>query len=135
NPLFTIIEHKKTAEFVNSLASRHSDAKVGLPVWECLGHDNVCMIGYNAVSPLVDAVLKDVKGIDGNQVYEAVRAAAMSTEKHSPNYDKNGMEEYIQLGFVPAELNCAVSKTTEQNYYDWCIAMLANKLGHTEDAQ
>ena len=135
NPLFTIIDQKKTAEFVNSLASRHSDAKVGLPVWECLGHDNVCMIGYNAVSPLVDAVLKDVEGIDANQVYAAVRAAAMSTEKHSPNYDKNGMEEYIRLGFVPAELNCAVSKTTEQNYYDWCIAMLAKKLGHTDDVQ
>ncbi|SMO64261.1 alpha-1,2-mannosidase, putative [Saccharicrinis carchari] len=135
NPLFTMIDQEKTAEFVNSLASRHSDAKVGLPVWECLGHDNVCMIGYNAVSPLVDAALKDIKGIDANQVYEAVRAAAMSTEKHSPNYDKNGMEEYIQLGFVPAELNCAVSKTTEQNYYDWCIAMLAKKLGRTADAQ
>ncbi len=134
NPLFTIIEQEKTAEFVNSLASRYTEAKVGLPVWECLGHDNVCMIGYNAVSPMADAILKDIKGINTDAVYQAVRAAAMSLEKHSPNYDKNGMEQYIQLGYVPAELNCAVSKTTEQNYYDWCISQLAKKMGYGDDA-
>ncbi|MGQ1788297.1 GH92 family glycosyl hydrolase [Saccharicrinis sp. GN24d3] len=134
NPLFTIIEQGKTAEFVNSLTSRYTETKVGLPVWECLGHDNVCMIGYNAVSPLADAALKDIPGIDKEKVYQAVRAAAMSLEKHSPNYDKNGMAEYIRLGYVPAELNCAVSKTTEQNYYDWCISQLAKKLGNQNDA-
>lgn len=134
NPLLTIVDQQNTADFVNSLASRHADAGVGLPVWECMGHDNVCMIGYNAVSPMVDAVLKDIKGIDNEKVYQAVRAAAMSLDKHSPNYDNNGMEEYIQLGYVPAELNCAVSKTTEQNYYDWCISQLASKMNMPDDA-
>ena len=135
HPLFTIIEQKGTADFINSLISRYSDSKVGLPVWELLGHDNVCMIGYNTASPIADAVLKDIKGIEPEKAYQAIKAAAISTDKHSPNYDKNGMEEYLQLGFVPAELNCAVSKTTEQNYYDWGIAQVANKLGYQEDAE
>ncbi|WP_162150104.1 GH92 family glycosyl hydrolase [Saccharicrinis fermentans] len=134
NPLFTIVEQEKTAEFVNSLASRYTETKVGLPVWECMGHDNVCMIGYSAVSPMVDAALKNIKGIQPEEVYEAVKAAAMSLEKHSPNYDKNGMDYYLKMGYVPGELNCAVSKTTEQNYYDWCISALADRLGKKDDA-
>ena len=135
NPLFTIIEQEKTSEFVNSLVSRHTDSKVGLPVWELLGHDNVCMIGYNTVSPLADAVLKDIKGIDAQKVYQAIKAASNSTEKHSPNYDRNGMEEYLLFNYVPGEINSSVSKTVEQNYYDWCISRVADKLGYTDEAE
>lgn len=128
HPLFTIVEHEATANFVNSLVKRHSEQKVGLPVWELLGYDNRCMIGYNTVSPLVDAVLKGVEGIDANEVFEAVYAASNALDKHSPNYDVNGMEQYLAFSFVPAEVNCSVSKTVEQNYYDWCIAKLAKKI-------
>ena len=135
HPLFTIIEQEKTKDFVNSLVSRHFDSKVGLPIWELVGHDNACMIGYNTVSPLADAVLKDIKGIDPEKTYQAIRAAAFNTQKHSPNYDKSGMKEYIKLSFVPGEINCSVSKTTEQNYYDWCISKVAEKLGYIEDAE
>ncbi len=134
HPLFTIIEHKATADFVNSLASRHHVSKVGLPIWELLGHDNACMIGYNAVSPMAEAVLKNIEGVQVERVYDAIRATALSTEKHSPNYDKNGMEEYLKLGYITSRIGCSVSKTTEQNYYDWSISKVAEMLNKKEDA-
>jgi len=135
HPLFTIIEQDKTAEFVNSLSSRVVDAGVGLPSWECLGFDNRCMIGYSAVSPMTDAVLKDVPGIDQEAAYTAARYAAFDRTKHSPVSDVNGMDEYLKYGYVTAETGASVSKTTEQNYSDWTIARVAEKLGKDQDAE
>ena len=136
HPLFCIVEHEHNKRFVNSLSSRHHKQNVGLPIWELLGYDNKCMIGYNAVAPMVEAVLKDIQGIDPEEVYEAVKSAANNTsvEKSSIVYGRNGMKKYKKLHYVPAEVNASVSKTTEQNYYDWAIARLAKKLGKTEDA-
>ncbi len=133
HPLMAIIEQEKTTDFVNSLASRHSDSKVGLPVWECLGHDNVCMIGYSTVSVITDAIMKDIPGIDYQAAYNAMRAAAFNLEKHSNTYDVNGMNYYIKMDFVPGKIGSSVSKTTEYNYYDWCISQVARKLAKNDD--
>jgi predicted alpha-1,2-mannosidase len=135
HPLFTIIEQEKTAEFVNSLSSRVTEAKVGLPSWECLGYDNRCMIGYSAVSPISDAVLKNVPGINEEAAYQAIRYAAFDPTKHSSVSDVSGMDEYLKYGYVTAETGASVSKTTEQNYSDWTIARVAEKLGKTEDVK
>ena len=135
HPMFTIIEQEKTAEFVNSLSSRVVDAGVGLPSWECLGYDNRCMIGYSAVSPMTDAVLKDVPGIDQEAAYAAARYAAFDRTKHSSVSDVNGMDEYLKYGYVTAETGASVSKTTEQNYSDWTIGRVAEKLGKEKDAE
>ncbi|MFW5877661.1 MAG: GH92 family glycosyl hydrolase, partial [bacterium] len=135
HPLFTIVDRESNSKFINSLSSRHHIQNVGLPIWEFLGHDNKCMISYNTVSPMVEAVLKEQEDIDAEAIYEAVTAAANNTDpaKSSVVYGKSGMEGYVNLHFVPAEYNSSVSKTTEQNYFDWCIAQLAKKLGKEED--
>lgn len=133
HPLFTIIETEKTAEFVNSLSSRVAAEDVGLPSWECLGYDNRCMIGYSAVSPVADAILKDIPGVNVEAAYEAIRYAAFDRTKHSMVSDLNGMDEYLKYGYVTAETGVSVSKTTEQNYCDWAIARVAEKLGKTKD--
>ncbi|NOU59076.1 GH92 family glycosyl hydrolase [Marinifilum caeruleilacunae] len=133
HPLLSIVEHDKTADFINSLSSRFTDAKVGLPVWECLGHDNVCMIGYSTVSVMSDAIMKDISGIDQQTAYDAMYAAAFNLEKHSNSYDVNGMNYYIDMDFVPAEIGSSVSKTTEYNYYDWCLSQVARKMKKLDD--
>lgn len=133
HPLMAIVEQKKTADFVNSLSSRFTHSKVGLPVWECLGHDNVCMIGYSTVSVMSDAIMKDIAGIDTQSAYDAMRAASFNLEKHSNSYDVNGMNYYIEMDFVPGEIGSSVSKTTEYNYYDWCLSQVAQKLGRLDD--
>ena len=135
HPLLTIIEQKKSADFVNSMVSRYADEGLILPGWEAQGFDNVCMIGYNMTSPIADAVLKDIAGIDHEKAYAAIKAAAFDRTKNSPNYDVNGMDGYLKYGFVTAETGSSVSKTTEQNYYDWAIARVAEKLGKVDDAK
>ena len=134
HPLQTIIDQKTDADLINVMISRCTESKVGLYLWEALGHDNFCMIGYPSISAMADAALKNIKGVDPHLVYKCIREAAFDTTKSSPNYDKeNGMNYYIKLGYMPAESLCSGSTTTENNYYDWCIAELAQKLGKKDD--
>lgn len=133
HPLLTITDHRITREITNSLASRF--AKGGhLPLWELLGYDNACMIGYPAVAVMADAILKDVKGIDPRVAYAAMRNAAFY-DNHSSSDGPSGINEYIRLGYVPSNIASNVSKTAEYSYYDWCIARVAEKLGKTADAE
>lgn len=120
---------------VNSLVSRHTVAGLELPVWECLGHDNICMIGYSTVPILADAILKGVPGIDVEGAYRAMCHAATSNDKHSQTYGPCGMDHYLRWNFVPAEIGCSVSKTTEYNYYDWTISRVARLLGRRGEAR
>ncbi len=135
HPLLTILSEEKTGKIISSMVSRHAEEGLILPGWEALGYDNVCMIGYNMTSPIADAVLKDIPGIDHEEAFAALKAAAMDRTKNSPNYDVNGMDGYLKYGYVNAEVGSSVSKTTEQNYYDWAIARVAEKLDKTEEAR
>lgn len=135
HPLFTIIEQEGTRRFISSLVSRHADANLTLPGWECQGFDNVCMIGYNTVSVISDAILKNIPSIDQQAAYAAMKNAALDLNKHSPNYDKNGMEDYIILSYVPDIFSASVSKTAEYNYFDWTLSQVAKKLDKDKEAQ
>jgi predicted alpha-1,2-mannosidase len=129
------VEHKKNAEFVNSLASRFTQAKVSLPIWECGGYDNFCMIGRSPIAVMGEAILKDLDGINVEDAYAAMYDAAFTKVGASPNYGHdNGMDSYLENnGFITADIGCAVSKTTEYNYHDYVLAQVARKLGKTED--
>ncbi|MCU0858564.1 MAG: GH92 family glycosyl hydrolase, partial [Pontiellaceae bacterium] len=134
HPLWTLIDQKADAHLVNVLLSRYTQSGTGLSLWEALGHDNFCMVGYSGISVIADAVLKNLPGIDEELAYDCVRKAAFSKGRCSPNYGRNnGVAEYLKLGYVPAEIGCSVSKTMEYCYYDWCIAEMAKKLGKPDD--
>ncbi|MGB0372640.1 MAG: GH92 family glycosyl hydrolase [Opitutales bacterium] len=135
HPLWTIIDQKSDAHLVNVLVSRHTDTDSGIGLWEALGFDNACMPGYSSISIMVDAAMKELPGVDPELVYQAVRQAAKADVVSSPHYGKdNGVDDYNRLGgWMPATVGCSVTKTTENNYYDWCVAQLAGKLGYTLD--
>lgn len=134
HPLYTLIEQKKTSEFVNSLASRYFEAGTGLPLWECVGYDNCCMVGRSPVAIMAEAILKEVPGINTENAYESMRYSLMATDKASPNYGKdNGMKSYLQNNFVTGDVGCSVSKTVEYNYYDYAMSKLAEKMNKSQD--
>jgi hypothetical protein len=92
------------------------------------------MIGYNTVPVITDAIMKEIPGIDVESAYDAMRTASFSLEKNSNAYGANGMKYYIDMNFIPSKIGCSVSKTTEYNYFDWCISEVAGKLGKEDDA-
>ncbi|NLR93584.1 GH92 family glycosyl hydrolase [Flammeovirga agarivorans] len=128
-PLISFLTPNYSADFVESLISRHRDAKEHLPLWELAGFDNTCMIGYPSVPVIYEAMQKDVKGIDVNEALAAMDDIAHFNKISSSDGD-GGLNEYIKLGYVPAHIPKNVSKTLEYAYEDWVIAQVAQKAGN-----
>ncbi len=129
HPLYTILSPKPAADFVNSML-RHYDDYGYLPIWHLWGQDNYCMIGNHAIPVVVDAVLKDIPGIDAEHAYEAVKASSLQSHPGSP------WDIYEELGYMPEDRQSqSVSITMEDSFDDWCVARLAEKLGKTEDKE
>lgn len=127
HPLFNIVQPKRNADMISSMLA-HSDQSVHkmLPIWSHYANENWCMIGYHSVSVVADAIVK------GNISFDAEKAlqACVNTAK-VPYYD--GLEFYMNKGYVPEDKNGAsVSKTLEYAYDDWAIAQAAKKLGKTD---
>lgn len=136
HPLWTIIDQKANKEFIDVLQSRFTKTKTGLALWEALGFDNYCMIGYPGISVMVEAALKQPNDYDLEKIYKYVRETAFRDGGSSPNYGSdNGVRYYINYGYVPGEVGCSVSKTTEYNYYDFSIAQLAKTLDKKNDEE
>lgn len=127
HPLFSITEHGLTADFANSLISRHQSGGQ-VPLWELMGSDNACMISYPGAAMISEAIVKDIRGIDAEAALEALKSAANHNYISSSD-GKSGVEGYNKYGYVVAGVGSSVSKTAENSYYDWCIAQIAAKIG------
>ena len=120
HPLYTIIDQKRTVDFINTFIRIYEQGG-RLPVWELWGEETDTMIGYHAVSVIADAMAKSIKGFD----YEKAYAAA----KHSAELDHYGLAAYKRRGYISGEDdNESVSKTLEYAYNDWCLMSMASIL-------
>jgi predicted alpha-1,2-mannosidase len=127
HPLFTIVQQKRTNDFINTFLQQYKESG-RLPVWELSSNETDCMIGYHSVSVITDAWMKGITGYDTVLAYEAMKASAME--------NRSGLEGYRKCGFIPAEGESeSVSKTLEYAYDDWCIAQCANRMGDTTGYQ
>ena len=127
HPLYTIIDQKRTVDFINTFIRQYEQGG-RLPVWELWGEETDTMIGYHAVSVIADAMAKGIKGFD----YEKAYAAA----KHSAELDRDGLAAYKKRGYISMEdENESVSKTLEYAYDDWCIARMAHVLRVRREAE
>jgi predicted alpha-1,2-mannosidase len=128
HPLLNIIQPARNRDMARSMMA-HYDQSVHhmLPVWSHYANENWCMIGYHSVSVLADAVLNgNLTGIEANKALDA----AVQTAK-TKYYD--GLEYYMNLGYVPEDKNSSsVSKTLEYSYDDWAIAQMAKKMNRKD---
>ena len=99
-----------------------------LPIWDLWGQDNYCMIGNHAIPVLADAILAELPGIDVEEAYQAMVESSTRSHFNSP------FEIWEQYGYLPQTLQDeSVSITMEQAFDDACVALVAKKLGKTED--
>ncbi len=127
NPLYTLIQPKLTANFINSMI-RQSDTYGFLPIWQLWGLENYCMIGNHAIPVIVDAALKGLKGFDLEKAYTAVKTSSNINHNGSP------FTVWEKYGYIPEDVQSqSVSTTLEMAYDDWCVAQLAKKLGKIAD--
>lgn len=127
HPLFTLVQQKRTEEFIRTFLRQYKDGGK-LPMWELAGNYTGCMIGYHSVPVIVDAYMKGLRDFDAELALEAMLERA--------NQRTLGVPAYIEFGFVPVEEEHeSVSKTLEYAYDDWCIAVMAQAMGKLDIAK
>jgi predicted alpha-1,2-mannosidase len=125
HPLLTLIDKKRSGDFIRTFVKQYQEGGL-LPVWELSACETNCMIGYHSVPVITEAVFKGVAGFDENIALEAMKKSA--TE------NRNGLKDYKEFGYIKFTDNMEnVSRTLEYAYDDWCIAMVAKKLGKMDD--
>ncbi|MDV3540959.1 sugar hydrolase [Elizabethkingia anophelis] len=127
HPYFNIIQPKRNADMVESMMAHYEQSSLKmLPIWSHYANENWCMSGYHSVSVIADAIIK------GNYTGDA-KAALMACVATANKRNYEGIGDYIDKGYIPAEKNgTSVSNTLEYAYDDWAIAQLAKHLGETE---
>ena len=121
HPLFTLIEQKRSNEFIRTFERQFLEGGA-LPVWELSANETGCMIGYHSIPVITDAWIKGIRDYDGPALLEAMKSSA--------NQSHLGLEAYHSQGFISSgDEPESVSKTLEYSYDDWCIAMMAEAIG------
>ena len=125
HPLYTIIEQKRTNDFINTFLAKYDEGGI-MPIWDLSANYTGCMIGYHAVPVIADAYQKGIRDYDTNKALEAM--------KHSALQDKLGLKAFREYGFIPVEEESeSVSKTLEYAFDDWSIATMAHSMGKKND--
>ncbi len=121
HPLYTLIETKRTSDFISTFKNQFDDGGI-LPIWELAGNYTGCMIGYHSIPVIADAYLKGLTTIPVDTLLEMMLASA--------NQNKLGLEAYKKNGFISISDDAeSVSKTLEYAFDDWCIAEVEKKAG------
>ena len=127
NPLQTLLDTTLVNDMVRSMLNDY-DCRGELPIWPLASDETGCMIGYHSVPVIADAWLRGIRGFDGERALEA-----MVTSSNKANV--NASELYLQYGWIPADRKIeSVSQTLEFAYDDWCIARMAESMGHADIA-
>jgi predicted alpha-1,2-mannosidase len=130
HPLLTIIDRKRTSDFINTFLLQYVQGG-RLPVWELGSCETDCMIGYHSVSVIADALMKGIENIDVDLALEAMIHSSNRKEdsyfmkvNHQGKLEKSMFKnDYID---VKSESE-SVSKSLEYAYNDWCIAKVIEK--------
>lgn len=124
HPLFTLLETKRTSDFINTFIVQYEQSK-RLPVWELSSNETDCMIGYHSVSVITDAYAKGIKSFDARK--------SLTAMKESAQYNKFGIKKFYNKKFLEVnDESESVSKSLEYAYDNWCIAQMSKMLNNTD---
>ena len=143
HPLNTIISPNENQAMIRSLV-RKSDEGGLLPMWELISNYTGCMIGYHAVSAIVDSYMKDQRDFDVEKAYYAcVKSSSYDTLNVSPTINRSILHNNLMpvgkhykntIGYIPANIEGqSVARGLEYAYNDWLIAQFAKDLGKRDD--
>lgn len=131
-PLYSLLWPNQYAEFLEGFLNSYRETGF-LPRW--LSPDERGMMP----GTMIDALIADacVKGIATDLMPEFLEAMIHGAETISddPKYGREGLAEYLKLGYVPCDIHESVNKTLDYAYSDWLISVVANKLGKQDIAQ
>jgi predicted alpha-1,2-mannosidase len=132
-PLLALIDPQGYGEIVDGFLQAYRQTG-WLPKWASPGFRD-CMISTHIDAVISEAVMRGIPGFDHEEAYQAIRRNAFDHSKEPTKYGRVGLEPYDRLGYVPADVaSFSVSRTLDFAYCDWCVAQMASRLGHQQDA-
>ncbi|SMO65678.1 alpha-1,2-mannosidase, putative [Saccharicrinis carchari] len=140
HPLMTIINEKKSVDWVNNLLVKYQEGDF-LPKWPLCANYTGTMVAYPAVANIADALSKELPGINKQLALEASVNSARYKPELIANVTHIGKRELMPLynkfvdagTYIPADsIAKSVSYGLEMAYYDWCIAQIAKLTGDEE---
>lgn len=128
-PMYTLLSPEIVDDLVNSMLE-FSEQKGHLPIWALMGQETYTMIGNHSIPMVVDAYLKGFDGFDAERAYNEIKRSLTQSKHPKSNWDM-----YDQYGYYPYDLIKveSVSRTLECGFDDYAAALMAEKLGKTED--
>ena len=129
HPLMTLVQPTRVPDFVSSMVALDRErGKNEMPVWPLWGNETGCMIGFHSAPVIAEAYLKGFKGFDAEAAYQSLKGTALDP--------RLGQGEFNTIGYViSANQKQSVSRSLEFAYDNWCVAKMAEGLGHTDDAK
>ena len=119
HPLYTLVQEKRSAEFINSMLEQYREHGY-LPIWALWGKETYCMIGNHAIPVIVDAYFKKLPNVDWKMAYDAVKNSSVTSHQNS------AFNLLDKFGYFPENIESqSVSIGLEIAYNDWCVARCA----------
>lgn len=135
HPLYTLIAPKDQRDMVVSLVKMLEQGG-WLPRWPSgHGYSN-SMLGTPADIVIAESYLKGIRNFDVEAAYQAMRRTALAPTPPGAAFSgREGVEDYLKYGYCPSgRMEESVSRTMEFAWADHAISLLAETLGHPEDA-
>lgn len=136
--LMTMVYPERQIDMVRSMIDMYKEWG-WMPKWELFGRETFTMEGDPAIPVIADTWLKGLRDFDIETAYEAFVKSA--TTKGSENLMRPDIDPYIEKGYVPLGMYAAdlsgdnsVSHALEYYIADHALSLLAEDLGHEEDA-
>ncbi|WP_263357938.1 GH92 family glycosyl hydrolase [Acidicapsa ligni] len=145
HPLLTILDPRREEQMVQSLIDKGEQGGY-LPIFPAWNNYTQEMIGDHAVSLIVDAYAKGLRGFDIDNAYRLILQSAQITpplEAYKDGRGRRGLQSYLRYGFIPLEDKVSdayhhqeqVSRTLEYAYDDSLAADFAESMGHDAEAK
>jgi predicted alpha-1,2-mannosidase len=136
--LMTLVYPERQLDMVRSMISMYKEWG-WMPKWELFGRETFTMEGDPAIPVITDTWLKGLRDFDIETAYEAFVKSATTPGAQNlmrPDIDPYLEKGYVPLGFYSADASGDNSVSHALEYYiaDYALSLLAEDLGHTEDA-
>jgi predicted alpha-1,2-mannosidase len=130
-PLMSILFPERLGEILQAWVNAYKEGG-WLPQFPCPGY-RACMTGSLIDSVFGDAAAKHIGGFDLEGAYEGLKKHATTPGDPAKGYGRVGLEQYLKLQYVPAQVTQSVAETVDAAYGDFCIAQVARALGKEGD--
>ncbi len=136
--LMTLVYPERQMDMVRSMISMYREWG-WMPKWELFGRETFTMEGDPSIPVITDTWLKGLRDFDIETAYEAFVKSA--TTPGASNLMRPDIDPYIEKGYVPlgfysadASGDNSVSHALEYYIADYALSLLADDLGHADDA-